>query len=154
MNPDGRDLQKPCNSHSQLFFLRDRINSPELSINKLNYAKRKEKFAARIKDMVRFVSSDTQCRSKMIGHYFGDSEMKNCGICDNCLRMKSVTLSKEEFENIHQTIVTALQQRSLKAKELLTSLAGIRKEKAWKVIEFLQAENKIEMDMSGLVTLK
>jgi ATP-dependent DNA helicase RecQ len=80
--------------------------------------------------------------------------MKNCGICDNCLRLKAISLSKEEFENIHKTIVTALQQRSLKAKELLSALKGIKKEKAWKVIEFLQAENRIEMGTSGLITLK
>jgi hypothetical protein len=42
----------------------------------------------------------------------------------------------------------------LRAKELLTALSGIKKEKAWKVLEFLQAENKIEMDTSGLVRLK
>jgi hypothetical protein len=42
----------------------------------------------------------------------------------------------------------------LRTKELLISLNGIKKEKAWKVIDFLQAENKIEMDTTGLVRLK
>jgi len=144
---------QPQKDGPQLFFLKDRVNSADLSINKLNYAKRKEKLAARVKEMIRFILSDTQCRSKMIGYYFGDSEMKNCGICDNCLRLKSVKISKEEFDSIHQTIVTTLKQRALRAKELLTSLNGIKKEKAWKVIEFLQAENKIEMDETGKINL-
>jgi len=144
---------QPQKDGPQLFFPKDRVSSADLSINKLNYAKRKEKLAARIKEMTRFVFSETQCRSKLIGHYFGDSDMKNCGICDNCLRLKSVKLSKEEFENIHQTIVTTLRHRSLMAKELLNSLNGIKKEKAWKVIEFLQAENKIEMDETGKINL-
>ena len=145
---------QPQKDGPQLFFLKDRVNSAGLSINKLDYAKRKEKLAARIKEMIRFVLSDTQCRSKMIGVYFGDKDMNNCGICDNCLRLKAVSMSKEEFERIHQTIVATLQDRSLRAKELLGALTGIKKEKAWKVIEFLQAENKIEMDSAGLVRLK
>jgi ATP-dependent DNA helicase RecQ len=37
---------------------------------------------------------------------------------------------------------------------LLEKLNGVGKEKAWKVIEFLQAENKIEMDRAGLIKLK
>jgi ATP-dependent DNA helicase RecQ len=41
----------------------------------------------------------------------------------------------------------------LRAKELLNSLSHIKKEKAWKVIEFLQAENKIEMDENGKINL-
>jgi ATP-dependent DNA helicase RecQ len=144
---------QPQKDTPQLFFLRDRIKTEELSINKLNYTNRKEKFTARIKQMIRFILSETQCRSKMIGVYFGDTAMSNCGICDNCLRMKTVSLSKEEFESIHNSIVTTLQHRSLRAKELLTALNGIKKEKAWKVIEFLQAENKIEMDESGKINL-
>jgi ATP-dependent DNA helicase RecQ len=138
----------------KLFFQQNRIRTEELSINKINYEHRKEKFIARTKDMIRFILSESECRSKMIGVYFGDTAMSNCGICDNCLHLKAVSLSKEEFEIIHNTIVTTLQHhRSLRAKELLTALNGIKKEKAWKVIEFLQAENKIEMDESGKINL-
>jgi ATP-dependent DNA helicase RecQ len=90
----------------------------------------------------------------MIGIYFGDKRIGNCGICDNCLRLRKLSLSKEEFESIHNNIVSRLQQGSLRAKELLTELNGVKKEKAWEVLEFLQAENKIEMDESGMVTLK
>ena len=79
--------------------------------------------------------------------------MSNCGICDNCLRLKAIVISKEEFETIHQNIVKTLQQRSLLAKELLGTLHGVKKEKAWKVLEFLQAENKIEMDETGKINL-
>jgi hypothetical protein len=33
-------------------------------------------------------------------------------------------------------------------------MKGLRKEKAWKVLEFLQAENKIEVDKKGFLKLK
>lgn len=144
---------QPQKDNPQLYFLRDRVKADELTINKLNYANRKEKLLARIKEMIRFIRSETQCRSKIIGNYFGDKEMTRCGICDNCLRMKAIVLSKEEFDRIHSSIVTTLGRQPLRAKELLTILTGVKKEKAWKVIEFLQAENKIEMDENGNISL-
>ncbi|TMI69959.1 MAG: RecQ family ATP-dependent DNA helicase [Bacteroidetes bacterium] len=137
----------------QLFFLKSRSRVEDLSINKPGYAARKEKLASRIREMIQFIGTTNQCRSKMIGVYFGDESMNDCGICDNCLRKKNISLTQEEFDDIHNSIVATLQNRSLRAKELLSALGSIKKEKAWKVIEFLQAENKIEMDESGKINL-
>ncbi|HEY9364720.1 MAG TPA: RecQ family zinc-binding domain-containing protein, partial [Chitinophagaceae bacterium] len=95
-----------------------------------------------------------QCRSQVIGNYFGDEKMKPCGICDNCLSKKATIVSKEEFEQIHQRIVDCLLKGTVHSKDLMMHLNGIKKEKAWKVIEFLQAEDKIGMNKSGIITLK
>ena len=40
------------------------------------------------------------------------------------------------------------------SKELLDRLGSFKKEKAWMVIEFLQAEDKLEVDKAGWVRLK
>ena len=118
------------------------------------YNKRKEKFHLRIKEIIHFVKEETECRSRMIGSYFGDNSVRSCGICDNCLREKAEAMTKEEFETIHHRILNTVKDKSLHSKDLLLKLNSIKKEKAWKVIEFLQAENKIEMDQSGMVRLK
>jgi ATP-dependent DNA helicase RecQ len=47
-----------------------------------------------------------------------------------------------------------VKKQPLPVKELLQKLNGIKKEKAWKVIEFIQAENKIEIGSTGLVIMK
>jgi ATP-dependent DNA helicase RecQ len=47
-----------------------------------------------------------------------------------------------------------LTPQPLPSKELMDQLGAIKKEKAWKVIEFLQAENKLEVDKAGWVRLK
>jgi ATP-dependent DNA helicase RecQ len=85
---------KPQKDSPQLFFPRPRVKAEELSIDKLNYGQRKENLIARIDQMIRFISSEAQCRSKMIGLYFGDNSIGNCGICDNCLRLKKISLNK------------------------------------------------------------
>ncbi len=120
----------------------------------MGYKKRKEQFQQRMKQMIIYVKEEVECRSRIIGTYFGDNNIKPCGVCDNCLRQKATSLTKEEFESLHHRILNMIKYESLHTKVLLQKLNGIKKEKAWKVIDFLQAENKIEMDAGGWVKLK
>ncbi len=107
-----------------------------------------------MKQMIRFVQEENACRSRIIGTYFGDTQMKDCGICDNCLKQKATVLSKEEFAAIEARLIQLLGKAPVDNKILLEQLTGIKKEKAWKVLNFLQAENKIGVDATGKVWLK
>ena len=144
----------PCKDSPQLFFLSDRIKTEELTINMISFNQRKERFQRRVKYMISYTKENVNCRSRFIGSYFGDEKIRPCGVCDNCLRQKTVSLTTEEFDRIHSHIIRITQEKQLQVKELINQLTGIKKEKAWKVIDFLQAENKIEMDSSGWVRLK
>jgi ATP-dependent DNA helicase RecQ len=144
----------PQKDSPQLLLLRNRIRSEDITINSVVYNKRKEKLKNRIGQIIKYVKEGTECRSRIIASYFGDPDVKPCGICDNCLRRKGATLNKEEFEAIHHRIINIVKYESLPVNDLLQKLSGVKKEKAWKVIEFLQAEQKIEMNTEGWVVLK
>jgi|CXWL01.1.fsa_nt_gi ATP-dependent DNA helicase RecQ len=145
---------RPQKDTPQLLLLRNRIKAEDISINMVAYNKRKEQFQQRMKQMMSYVKEEGECRSRIIGSYFGDSNIRQCGICDNCLRQKATNLTKEEFETLHHRIINMVKYESLHTKDLLMKLNGVKKEKAWKVIEFLQTENIIEMDAGGWVKLK
>ena len=145
---------EPQKDTPQLFFTRNRVRAEDLLVNMDLYHKRKEKFSARVKNIIQYVQELVTCRSKMIGSYFGDTKLHNCNVCDNCLRQKKVHIDEKEFEKISQLIQTVLAPQPLPSKELMDQLGAIKKEKAWRVIEFLQAENKLEVDNSGWVRLK
>ena len=145
---------QPQKDTAQIFLLHDRIKTEDLSIDMTGFIKRKENFIHQVAEIIHYVKESVHCRSRMIGHYFGDDELKKCGICDNCLRQKSLVLSKEEFTTISSLIKSVLEPQPLPSKELMLTLGNIKKDKAWKVIEFLQAENEIEMDKAGWVRLK
>jgi ATP-dependent DNA helicase RecQ len=143
----------PQKDSPQLLFLKPRARQDEIAINMVTYNYRKERMEQRVGQMIKYVEEESACRSQLIGHYFGDASIPTCGICDNCLRKKSSSMNKEEFETIHHRIVNIVKYEPLPVRDLLSKLSGIKKEKAWKVIEFLQAENKIEMDNSGWIRL-
>jgi len=138
----------------QILLLRDRVRGEHLSIDIRTLHTRKEKFVERIENLVRYIHNKTECRSRIIASYFGDDNLKDCGICDNCLRRKTLNLTREEFDTINSRIISSVRGQSIHTNELLQNLKGINKEKAWSVINFLQSENKIKLDKEGRVSLK
>jgi ATP-dependent DNA helicase RecQ len=103
--------------------------------------------------MMVYVNEKKACRSQLIGAYFGDNDLRPCGICDNCLRKKETPITREEFDALHQQIINVLKDEPVPVTQLLASINSTDKEKAWQVIEFLQAENKIKVDRNGAVSL-
>ncbi|MFI5133108.1 MAG: ATP-dependent DNA helicase RecQ [Chitinophagales bacterium] len=154
LNRSGIIEYIPQKNNPQIFLLRSRIKTEDLSINMAGYNKRKEKFRLRVKQMIHFVKEKAECRSRIIASYFGDASLRPCSICDNCLRLKATAVTKEEFDTINHRIINTVKYEPMHTRELLLKLTGVKKEKAWKVIEFLQAENKIELDKSGWVRMK
>jgi ATP-dependent DNA helicase RecQ len=147
-------IYQPQKDKPQLLLLKPRVRVDELNINMVSYKERKERFSNRVVHMREYVTEESACRSRIIGNYFGDSEVRKCGICDNCLRIKSVDLSKEEFEALHHRIINMVKYESMNSRDLLLKLNDTRREKAWKVLEFLQAEEKISVDKNGRIFLK
>ncbi|MBI5856433.1 MAG: RecQ family ATP-dependent DNA helicase [Sphingobacteriales bacterium] len=145
---------RPQKDTPQLLLLRNRIKAEDLTIDMVAQQKRKKQFEQRMKQMSGYIKEDAACRSRIIGCYFGDENIKACGICDNCLKQKSTRLTKEEFETLYHRIINMVKYETLHTRDLLLKLNGIKKEKAWKMLELLQAENKIEMDAGGWVRLK
>ena len=154
LHKSGLIEYQPQKENSQVQILRPRIKAGDLMINMVAYNQRKEKFEKRLRQMQEYVKDHSGCRSQVIGLYFGDTEIPKCGVCDNCLRQKNTPISKEEFQSLHHRILNIVKYESIKSQDLLERLQGINKEKAWKVIEFLQAENKLDMDKAGWLKLK
>jgi ATP-dependent DNA helicase RecQ len=136
----------------QIVFCKNRVPVEDLTLNLTLYNKRKEAFVNRVEKIIAY-SKHQDCRSSFINNYFGDEAVRECGICDNCLLKKATALTPEEFELISQKIIQYLINEPLQTASLLTKLNGIQKEKAWKVINFLQAEKKIVIDQKGFLFL-
>ncbi len=145
----------PQKETPQIAFLLNRAPAQFLHINHNTYLLRKQQYALRIEVMLRYLNLEKECRSKYISDYFGDTEVEECHICDVCLNNKSTTLTKEEFKKIQDKIYFHLREEDQTIKELLHNLKGFKKDKFWKVIDFLQSEKRIEVNAYGMIkTLK
>ena len=142
---------EPQKENPQLYLLQSRVRSEDLTINQVNYKKRKALYEQRLQDFIQYTENTKDCRSVITGNYFGDNNMLPCGICDNCLQQKKTTLTAADFNHIKQCIEKTLTNGPVATTVLLQELKNIQKEKIWQVIEFLQAEKKIAINEDGLV---
>jgi ATP-dependent DNA helicase RecQ len=143
----------PQNDAPYIIYKRDRIPTENLTINLQLYKKRQDAFIERVKKIISYTTTK-HCRSIFINQYFGDASKESCGICDNCLQLKSTGLSAEEFEKIKTNIHSVLTKQKISSSDLLVKLNGINKEKARSVLNFLQAEQKISINEKGEISFR
>ena len=144
----------PQKETPQIYFILNRAPAQFLYINHQNYLHRKQQFELRTASMLRYLVLATGCRSKYISAYFGDSNIHECGICDVCLQNKKSVLSNDVFKQIETKIFEHITGQQIEVKTLLAQLKGIKKENVWKVLDFLQSENKLTVNEFGIISKK
>jgi ATP-dependent DNA helicase RecQ len=144
----------PQKEKPQIQFLQNRVNVENLFINESNLRKRKKAFEKRLSAMLDYVSDTDTCRSQMIASYFNDKNVRRCGICDNCLRAKRLSITTEEFNDISEQMKKIISAHPLPLVSLLNELSGFNQKKIKKVLIFLQEENKIAVSPDGLLKIK
>lgn len=143
---------KPQTDTPQIIFRKARVPAADLLFNWPLYQKRKEAFEARVQKMIAYLQA-TDCRSMFINQYFGDKEDQACGICDNCLQQKKTGLSVKAFQNIFDQIRQQLTSSPLSTGDLINRLQNVPTDQAWKVINYLQAEQKLTVNTKGELAL-
>ena len=144
----------PQKENPQIKFLENRVNTSDLIINQKNIQKRKYAFEKRLHAIIEYIRKEHSCRSKMIAAYFNDLNVKRCGICDNCLKEKNITITKEEFEKIKEGIKTSISTRPLNLKQLLPEMHSFKQNKIMKILNFLQEENIVSITEDGFIKMK
>jgi ATP-dependent DNA helicase RecQ len=140
----------PQKETPQVYYNQPRRKSADIHIDEHAYRFRKEQFVKRVKGILDYVQTKT-CRSKAIAEYFGEQDAEPCGICDNCVKKEKEKLSPAEFEAIYQKLRAGAQKQSLTPSALFEQFADIHFEHLRKVIDFIQAENKLVVDDEGIV---
>jgi ATP-dependent DNA helicase RecQ len=141
----------PQKETPQLYFQLNRAPAQHLHIDHTAYFERKRQFQTRVRAMLDYLEVKT-CRAQFIARYFGESEAKKCGICDNCLNEKSAALSGEAFRAIEASIYHHIPDGGIDVKDLLP-LINVRKEKFWQVLTFLQQERRLSVEAGKISRL-
>ncbi len=143
---------EPQKENPQLYLLQPRVKTEDLTINQVNYQKRKKQYEQRLHDFIAYTENTSVCRSVITGNYFGDNNIQPCGVCDNCLQQKKRQLSSVDFTGIIHRIDHLLANGPVAVTVLVQQLKDLPKEKVWQVIEFLQEEQKLSVNSEGLIT--
>jgi len=71
-----------------------------------------------------------------------------------CLRKKGNELTPEEFERILSFLIEKISGNGVVVKDLLAKMGSKQKERVWKVIHHLAAEEKVVLSKDGLLRMK
>lgn len=143
----------PQKEEPRLFFPVPRVRAEELVINQGNLQSRKKQYEERLRAMLDYAANSSACRSQLLATYFGDLSSKPCGTCDNCLRQKKHSLTSIEFEEIKTELMQRLQKGPLPYTELMAVLKHKKEVHVMEVLDFLQAEEIIQLKKDGTVVL-
>ena len=149
LNDHGIIDYAPQKDKPQLFLLQNRMYTDNYTINTTNYLARKKNFELRAANMVAYIKKTVGCRSQFIAKYFNAATIRSCGICDNCINEKTIYISTAEFEKISGQIFQLVKEKPVTVDIILDTLKEIKKDKIWKLIDYLVAEKKIVADAQG-----
>ncbi|MXV51180.1 RecQ family ATP-dependent DNA helicase [Pedobacter sp. HMF7647] len=129
----------------QLQFLRERVSSSQLHINKKYISERKEITKSQIDAAVNYAETQ-HCRSQQLLAYFDEHDSPKCGICDVCLHESREDKQENIEQSIENELLKLLALNHLSIDELVLSLqSGVEKQRI-DVIRNLLDAGRIKSD--------
>lgn len=133
----------------QITLLQNRMYNDNYRLNTADHLKRKQNFEDRVHAMTGYIKKESGCRSQHIANYFTPVKINPCGICDNCINEKALIISTEEFDSITARVIKCTKDQSISVNGILITMKAVKKEKVWKVLNYLLAEGKIKTGKDG-----
>jgi len=151
LEKDGLVSYKSNKSTSQLQFLVPReddrtINSIAKDIKQYNSIKREKTNA-----VLDYVNNESVCRSKLLLRYFDEKLKENCGICDVCLSLNSISTDNIILSNLILELINLNKQ--LSSKEIVTKL-NLHSSIVLKTLQNLLDTDKITINSQNKLEIK
>ncbi len=140
----------PRSNQPTITYMTGRIEGRNLYLAPNVYADRKEDYRMRIEEMLKYASSKTQCRSRLLLEYFGEKDVEDCGQCDVC-RVNRKKQAKSASQSIREQISDLLSDGKWHSVKELNKLNANRERIDVTLREMIE-EEELEMD-AGMIRL-
>ncbi|WP_053992904.1 ATP-dependent DNA helicase RecQ [Mangrovimonas sp. TPBH4] len=111
------------NTDSELTFIQPREDDKTINrISKIILQQHKLR-QDQITSVIAYTNNNTICKSVQLLQYFGEDDVKDCGICSVCIsKEKQKNQNSTDVKVIKNAIVTALEDQALSSRELANKL--------------------------------
>lgn len=140
---------QPARNKPQIVYTEQRYPAANINLDRQEYDKRKENDEQRMQAAVEYANNTTQCRSRLLLHYFDEPNSEDCGKCDVCLTQKNLPLQAEEFNTIKQRIKEILQIENLSTVEMAIKLNNFPKHKVEIMLDWLLDNGQLKYNNHG-----
>lgn len=87
----------PRKRAAYITYTQKRVDKEHMVFRPEIYEDRKKQLEQRINAMINYAENNSDCRSEILLHYFGESETHPCGHCDNCTGKETDDLPKDDY---------------------------------------------------------
>ena len=121
----------------QLRFVQNRKDSEKLNISEKKLISDKSNAKNKLEKVIRYIQDNQSCRSIMLLDYFGENQVKRCGVCDYCIKINKKTIKEKTFKEISDNIMKLLENKEYSLEEIIIKLKNKKKENVINVINYL-----------------
>ena len=141
----------PQRNMPYITYTKSRDDGERIIISKNVYEDRKIEFAKRIDAIIEYAKNDNVCRSRQLLRYFGETDSRDCGLCDVCLEHNTNQASEDRISLPKKRILEMLKDEK---KHHITELneMNIPDRQLDEALEFLINEEYIINDC-GYISL-
>jgi len=139
---------QPKKEKPQIQLLQPRASAPEIRLDAKRYTFRKTEAEKRLMAMLQYIKENSVCRSKWIGNYFGDTAVRDCDICDNCLERKKRSKAIDR-RALNDQVLEILRGEPMNWMEIQEKFPEVTADQLKAAIDFLIGEERIMVDAEG-----
>ena len=126
-----------------LIYTQERLPLNFIKLTKEVYQERKDNLSLKINSVINYAETKTTCRSKFLLEYFGQGNAPKCGFCDICKEAEEKGLTKAEYKEIYEEIISILGTEIVSVTRLIEKSTH-SEERVLEVIRFLKDNEEIE----------
>lgn len=133
----------PIKTKPQLVLAYERLSIQHVQLSDENYKDQKKASENRLGSIIDFVANSFECRSKILLEYFGEKNVRRCGICDVCVSKNKIDLNEIDFSLIEKSIKAEIKSGPKHLYEIIPLLAEYNEDDVIQVVRWLIDNNKI-----------
>jgi ATP-dependent DNA helicase RecQ len=143
----------PKSQLPKIVFTTNRIDNKYLEFLPENYKKLKQVAEERARSVIQYAKEKNVCRNRLLLAYFDETNIKDCGNCDVCLKKKRSERSTE-MVSLSTQLLNVLHNHPHKLDELISLFYRHDKELVVESINELVEANEIVITRDKMVKLK
>ena len=125
--------------------LTPRFDKNSIVLTPMVYDLRKEEFRKRTEEMLKYASTQSECRSSMLLNYFGETVKEDCGQCDVCINRRKASTAENDTRIVADKIRLALADRQWHKVNDLNRLTPNKKDLK-EAIRLMVNEEEVKID--------
>ena len=136
----------PKKQATQITYLQNRVENKYLNISENKLEERKILEEKRMDFILNYCNQTTNCRTKILLHYFGEEQTIRCGKCDICRERNKLELSDLKFKKIRIKILDIVNKKLMSIEEICKYLKDFNEDEIIKVISFMIENNELKTE--------